>query len=68
MINVLRQTLVIVSAIAIILGSGCGAPSAVDSQVAATSVVQQPVTGTESGNSSTRLRGEWEINPVRRRR
>jgi len=53
MINMLKRTLVVVSAIAIILGSGCGAPSAVDSQVAAPSVAQQPVTGNESGNSST---------------
>lgn len=52
MINVLRQTLVIVSAFAVILGSGCGLTPAVDSQVTAPTA-EQPVTGNEIGSGAT---------------
>ena len=52
MINMLRQTLVIVSAIAIILGSGCGTSPAVDSQVTAPTA-GQPVTGNKIASDPT---------------
>lgn len=52
MINVLRQTLVIVSAFAVILGSGCGLTPAVDSQVTAPTDAQ-PVKGNEIASGLT---------------